>query len=105
MANLTVADVKLSLARGALHLQRVPREMFDLIPGKAREVDGRNGRFAVKDMSLAGEPGQHMLMIVYCDEADTTQPPTSEQHDRGGDEPPLRESEPTKLQVDALPIG
>ncbi len=97
MASLTVADVKLSLARGILHLQRVPREMFDLIPGEAREIDGRNGRFTVKDMSLAGTPGQHMLMIVYCDEPS---PLKGE-----GDEPPLRESEPTNLQVDALPIG
>lgn len=64
-----VADVKLSIAPGALHLQRVPRELFDLIPGQAREVDGRNGTFWVKEMSLACIPEKHMLLLVYCDEA------------------------------------
>ena len=101
MANQAVADVKMSISRGALHLQRVPREMFDLIPGEAREVAGRNGTFVVKEMSLAVPGGKHMLMLAYCDEATTGFPPEA----RGNDsEPLLRDHQPQNTGMDA-PAG
>lgn len=56
-------------------MHAVPRSLFDLIPGEAKSVPGRDGAFTfwTKDVMLAGEPGKHLPLTVYCSE-----PPLSE---------------------------
>jgi hypothetical protein len=80
----------------------VPRSLFDLIPGEMREITASNHPLWVKTMMLAGVPGKHVEMTMYCEEEPHPRPlsqrpavpPSYDGHgkERGG-EPLLRESE------------
>ncbi len=70
-----------------IHVHSVPRSLFDLIPGDPVEHDLGVRKFWTKYWMLAGEPGRHVMMTVYCNEAPSTSPITTL----------LRESEPKNL--------
>jgi hypothetical protein len=57
-----------------VRFHKVPRSLFDLIPGNEREVTTSDHPLWVKTMMLAapstaGVPGEHVEMTMYCNEA------------------------------------
>ena len=80
-----------------IHMHGVPRSLFDLIPGDPVEHDLGIRKFWTKYWMLAGEPGQHVTMTVYCDEAAPAKYGFPLEARGNDDETLLRESEPENL--------
>jgi hypothetical protein len=94
-------DVTLYTSKGRLMMHALPRALFDLIPGNAREHSGRDGTFWTKDVTLAGTPGKHVPLTVFCMEGANLTPPPSPIGE-GSCEPLLREPDPNLAEMDAL---